>query len=140
MAPFHPHWHFAPSSLFDDDDNQEECGRYKEEGEFNNYDDGDGNDAHSSNNSSMIKSGYEEDEEHPIDYEKRTPYPTISLVRTSAIVAGGDEKATQRIGRHNDDILNDVGLHVLREIFRDSVMRLKKDREDEKDGEENRRG
>mmetsp|Transcript_36280 Transcript_36280/g.54122 ORF Transcript_36280/g.54122 Transcript_36280/m.54122 type:complete len:515 (-) Transcript_36280:7009-8553(-) len=138
MAPFHPHWHFAPSSLFDDDDNQEECGRYKEEGEFNNYDDG--NDAHSSNNSSMIKSGCEEDEEHPIDYEKRTPYPTISLVRTSAIVAGGDEKATQRIGRHNDDILNDVGLHVLREIFRDSVMRLKKDREDEKDGEENRRG
>jgi hypothetical protein len=68
----------------------------------------------------------------PVDYEKRSPFPTISLVLTDAIdrltsgggVDGGDgEDATQRIGLHNDHVLSTMGLPAIRQYYATNVKK-----------------
>ena len=58
---------------------------------------------------------------NPLDYEKKSPYPTISLVRTSVILQAGEE-ATSRIGIHNEKILNECGAKRLNEIYNEKVL------------------
>lgn len=60
---------------------------------------------------------------NPLDYEKKSPYPTISLVRTSGIVQAGEE-ATSRIGIHNEEILKDFGGKRLKKLYNDNVLRI----------------
>lgn len=54
--------------------------------------------------------------ENPLNYEKKSPYPTISLVRTSVIVEAGEE-STSRIGIHNEEILNEHGAKKLGDLY-----------------------
>ena len=77
-----------------------------------------------------------------IDYEKRTPYPTISIVKSSAIDALMDERAaqthtatndnedgpasapvTERIADLNEKILEGLGKEKLKELFDDEVVK-----------------
>lgn len=65
--------------------------------------------------------GANDTNESPINFEKRTPYPTVSLVRTSAITAAGAE-STDRIAAQNEETLMHIGSHVLEEMFREQVI------------------
>ena len=65
--------------------------------------------------------GTEADKSDSVAWEKRTPYPTISLVRTSAIAAAGCD-ATSRIAVHNEEVLSELGSHALGELFRERVL------------------
>lgn len=65
--------------------------------------------------------GSEADKSDSVAWEKRTPYPTISLVRTSAIAAAGCD-ATSRIAVHNEEVLSELGSHALGELFRERVL------------------
>ena len=56
----------------------------------------------------------------PLDFEKQTPYPTISLVRSSAVMSAGEE-TTNRIGNHNEQILNDLGIDTLKTFYHQNV-------------------
>jgi len=58
--------------------------------------------------------------QNPLDYEKRTPHPMVSLVRTSAIDAAGEE-STRKILKHNEKVLMGLGSHILSEMFREKV-------------------
>ena len=78
--------------------------------------------------------------ESPIDFEKRTPYPTISIVMSTAIDALMNEResddihidnlpeaddsapATKRIAALNEATLESIGADRLREIFDAEVM------------------
>ena len=64
---------------------------------------------------------FEGEANSPVAWEKRTPFPTVSIVRSDAIEAAGEE-ATARIAQHNEEILNDVGSHALRDLFRRAVL------------------
>ena len=65
-----------------------------------------------------------------IDYEKRTPYPTISIVMSSAIDALMDENTeensssavTNRIADSNEKTLCEIGVEKLRDMFEMSVI------------------
>jgi len=61
------------------------------------------------------------DFEDPINYEKRTPYPTISIVMSKGIDLAGEE-VTARIGVHNEEVLNEVGVSALRELYHNTVL------------------
>jgi hypothetical protein len=70
------------------------------------------------------------DHEKAVDFEKRAPYPTISIVRSSAIdalmndddvVIDRSAPATRRIAYQNEKTLRDIGLEKLRELF-DAVV------------------
>lgn len=72
------------------------------------------------------------DYEQAVDFEKRAPYPTISIVRSSAIdvlmnddddsvVIDGSATATRRIADQNQKTLRDIGLEKLRELV-DAVV------------------
>ena len=67
-------------------------------------------------------SSSQEDEQSPLDFEKQTPYPTISLVRSSAVMAAGEE-TTIRIGSHNEQILQDLGTDTLKSIYHENVYK-----------------
>ena len=64
---------------------------------------------------------FEGDADSSVAWEKRTPFPTVSLVRSDAIEAAGEE-ATARIAQHNEEVLDDIGSHALRELFRTAVL------------------
>ena len=68
----------------------------------------------------------------PINFEKRTPYPTISLVLTESIDAAGEE-ATERIGRYNEDVLNSIGTTLLAKMFQEKVLLSPNSPSDESD-------
>ena len=110
IAPFHNHWFFAPLS------NDEVSGI-----------DGEGDGATTSSN--FEKEYFDNNNEpntsntieNPLNYEKRSPYPTISLVRTSAIMKAGVE-ATERIGSNNEKTLMGLGSHLLGQLFREKVL------------------
>lgn len=76
-------------------------------------------------NWSFSTGGYEIDtaEENPLDYEKKSPYPTISLVRTS-VIQGAGEEATGRIAIHNEKILQDFGAKRLKKLYDENVLRI----------------
>ena len=69
-----------------------------------------------------------------IDYEKRTPYPTISIVMSEAIDAlmnedtsrdsdsGLSAPATERIADRNERTLTSIGVEKLRKMFRSNVL------------------
>ncbi|EJK72857.1 hypothetical protein THAOC_05571 [Thalassiosira oceanica] len=62
----------------------------------------------------------------PIDYEKRTPYPTVSIVMSSAIESLMDTQAadphgsalvTKRIADVNDQTLNGLGIEAVENLY-----------------------
>jgi hypothetical protein len=59
--------------------------------------------------------------ENPLDYEKKSPYPTISLVRTSVIERAGEE-ATNKIAVHNEEVLQDFGAKKLQTFYAEKVL------------------
>ena len=61
------------------------------------------------------------DADSPVAWEKRTPFPTVSIVRSDAIEAAGEE-ATARIAKHNEEVLTDMGSHALHEMFRKNIL------------------
>lgn len=63
-----------------------------------------------------------EDAENALDYEKRAPYPTLSLVCTSAIEHAG-AAATERIGQHNEEVLSAYGAQRLEQLYAERVLR-----------------
>jgi len=56
-----------------------------------------------------------------LNYEKMSPFPTVSLVRTSVIVEAGEE-ATIRIGQHNKEKLTEYGSQRLGALYRENVL------------------
>lgn len=58
---------------------------------------------------------------NPLNYEKMSPYPTISLVRTQVITQAGEE-ATERIGDLNKETLLETGAEKLRVIYNRDVL------------------
>lgn len=60
----------------------------------------------------------------PLDYEKRTPYPTISIVMAKGINLAGEE-ATAKIGMHNEEVLNELGYEKVRKIYDERVLEKK---------------
>ena len=58
---------------------------------------------------------------NPLNYEKMSPFPTVSLVRTSVIVEAGEE-ATIRIGQHNKEKLTEYGSQRLGALYRENVL------------------
>jgi len=92
-------------------------------------------------NDNNVEGGGGEETEHPIDFEKRTPYPTISCVMSSAIDALMNEKksnddaadiivdseilsapVTERIAALNEKTLEEIGVERLREVFKTEVL------------------
>lgn len=67
------------------------------------------------------ENNYDETIEDPINYEKRTPFPTISIVMSKGIDLAGEE-TTARIGVHNEEILNQVGSIALKSLYHDKVL------------------
>lgn len=61
------------------------------------------------------------DYDSPVAWEKRTPFPTVSVVRSDAIEAAGEE-ATSRIAKHNEEVLSDMGSHALRDLFQKDIL------------------
>jgi hypothetical protein len=57
----------------------------------------------------------------PLNYEKRSPYPTVSLVLTEGIEEAG-EIATEQIAKHNKNILNSIGTQGLEQLFQNKVL------------------
>ena len=57
----------------------------------------------------------------PVAWEKRTPFPTVSVVRSDAIEAAGEE-ATSRIAKHNEEVLSHIGSHALQDLFRRDIL------------------
>ena len=55
--------------------------------------------------------------DNAIDFEKRSPYPTISIVLKKAIEDAGGEIITNKISRQNEDILNSKNINDLRNMF-----------------------
>ena len=76
---------------------------------------------------------------HPNDYEKRTPYPTISIVMSSAIdglmkerqdssnSSSSSAPATIRIAELNEKTLSAIGVKRLKEIFDKDVLACPRD-------------
>ena len=60
--------------------------------------------------------------ENPLNYEKMSPFPTVSLVRTSVIEEAGEE-VTLRIGQHNEEKLTEYGSQRLGALYRENVLR-----------------
>lgn len=58
---------------------------------------------------------------NPLNYEKMSPYPTISLVRTQVITQAGEE-ATERIGDLNKETLLKTGAENLSTIYNRDVL------------------
>jgi len=56
-----------------------------------------------------------------VAWEKRTPFPLVSVVRSDAIEAAGEE-STSRISAHNEDVLQGMGSHALHALFEEKVL------------------
>ena len=69
------------------------------------------------------------DDDSPVAWEKRTPFPTVSVVRSDAIEAAGEE-ATSRIAKHNEEVLSNMGSHALRDLFRKDILHKEKDKKE----------
>ena len=69
------------------------------------------------------------DDDSPVAWEKRTPFPTVSVVRSDAIEAAGEE-ATSRIAKHNEEVLSNMGSHALRDLFRKDILHKDRDKKE----------
>jgi len=56
-----------------------------------------------------------------LDIEKRSPYPTITVVCTSVIDKAGPA-ATEQIGEHNEQVLLDLGISKLQQFYQTKVF------------------
>jgi len=61
-------------------------------------------------------------DEDPVNYEKKSPFPTISIVMSSGIELAG-QQATSKIGLHNEEILNEMGCNRLEKLYREEVLK-----------------
>jgi hypothetical protein len=60
-----------------------------------------------------------------LDFEKKSPFPTLTLVSTETIEAAGPE-ATERIAQHNAQVLQaDMTLEHIQMLYQQAVWRLK---------------
>jgi len=66
---------------------------------------------------------YEDDDDKSgLDYEKRSPHPTISLVWTDTIHAAGQE-ATERIAAHNEHLLqNEISFQQIKRLYDEAIQ------------------
>ena len=92
IAPFHPEWTFAPPA-----------------------EDHNGMSFHDEDNNIDLS-------KDPLDYEKRTPYPTISIVMAKGIDLAGEE-ATAKIGIHNEEKLNELGYESVERLYHEKVLK-----------------
>jgi hypothetical protein len=88
IAPFHPQWEFAPPEYGDGDDNNDD------------------DDDDETTGSTMAPNP--QIDWTAVQYEKRSPYPTVSLVSARVVDQAG-EVVTAKIGRHNQDVLSSYG-------------------------------
>jgi len=68
----------------------------------------------------------------PVNYEKRSPFPTISIVSTSAIdnlmkkkeveAIWGSATVTVAVGEHNEEVLEAAGTKILQNIIDKDVL------------------
>lgn len=63
-----------------------------------------------------------QDEDEALQYEKRSPFPTVSIVCTSEIDKAGVE-ATRQIGEHNEQVLMEMGASTLKQYYQEHVLR-----------------
>jgi len=66
------------------------------------------------------ENGNDSDDHAAIQYEKKAPYPMISLVCTSAITEAG-EIVSETIGQQNAETLTHMGPHALGQLFRSAI-------------------
>ncbi|KAJ8900904.1 hypothetical protein NDN08_000203 [Rhodosorus marinus] len=59
------------------------------------------------------------DDDDPVNYDKRAPYPVINLLRAEEVDAVVNSGATQGILDHNSTVLIEKGIHRLRELYAD---------------------
>jgi hypothetical protein len=62
----------------------------------------------------------EADDVNPLNFEKMTPFPTISIVNINSILKAG-EASTDKIAVHNEGVLSEMGFHKLRQKYDESV-------------------
>lgn len=91
IAPFHPDWYWY--SGVNEDRNSQDL-----------------NDDHGSLEQASA-----------LDYEKKSPFPTISIVRARVVLQAGEE-VTRRIGIHNEKLLRDMGSERLRDLYETNVV------------------
>ena len=60
-----------------------------------------------------------EDPSAPVHFEKRSPFPTVSLVYASAI--DGLEASTIKIGEHNRKVLTELGEEKVQQMYSDVI-------------------
>ncbi len=107
IAPFHPEWTFAsPTNEFE----------YTNKEEYH-----DENVSSKKYEREMESKAQQQD---PLDYEKRTPYPTISIVMAKGIDLAGEE-TTAKIGEQNEATLTDLGYDMVKQIYHEEVLRKK---------------
>jgi hypothetical protein len=56
-----------------------------------------------------------------LDIEKHSPYPTVTVVCTSVIDKAGPA-ATEQIGQHNEQVLLEMGISELRQLYKTKVF------------------
>lgn len=56
-----------------------------------------------------------------LDIEKHSPYPTVTVVCTSVIDKAGPA-ATEQIGQHNEQVLLEMGISKLRQLYNTRVF------------------
>ena len=58
-----------------------------------------------------------------VSFEKKSPYPTITIVHWSAIEKGSSDasEVTEKISSHNSKILSDLGITALQKMFQNDV-------------------
>lgn len=63
-------------------------------------------------------------QDEPLNFEKKSPFPTISMVRSRVVFDAGEE-TTRRIGIHNERILSEMGSKTLEEFYKQNVYTCK---------------
>lgn len=56
-----------------------------------------------------------------LDIEKQSPYPIVTIVCTSVIDKAGPA-ATEQIGQHNEEVLLELGISKLRQLYENAVF------------------
>jgi hypothetical protein len=59
-------------------------------------------------------------EPESLQFEKRSPYPTVTLVSTRVVEAAGEE-ATEQIGKHNEYVLLSKSVDELQTMWNQSL-------------------
>jgi len=70
-----------------------------------------------------------EGQDDALNFEKKSPFPTISIVRSRVVFDAGEE-TTRRIGMHNEKILSEMGSKSLEEFYETNVFGCKNSNSD----------